>query len=127
MARLLILVACVAAACGLRMPVADRNPASHALRYRALTVRMAAEEDEDPVMMSEDEMAKFREAEEFQAKLLAAREERRSETVASFGSLQTKVASIVIVIGAFALGITAFDPSNCVFLAPIKDICIDPS
>jgi len=57
----------------------------------------------------------------------AAREASRASTVTSFSSFQTKAVSLVIVLAVFAFALSVFDPNNCTFLAPIKEVCIDYS
>jgi len=56
---------------------------------------------------------------EYKQAMLDANERRRVQR----GQLPTKVAGVVLTLGLFAATLTVFDPGNCAFLAPVKEVC----
>ena len=124
----LFLVAVASVATALRVPPATHQVlrSARAARPAAHAVRMVEDEDAPPEL-TEAEAEAFRKREEFEAAVLAAREETEVKTEKSLTSLPTKIVSSLIVVAVFYLFLNVFDPSNCAFLAPVKDVCIDYS
>uniref|UniRef100_A0A6T7ZUA9 Uncharacterized protein n=1 Tax=Prymnesium polylepis TaxID=72548 RepID=A0A6T7ZUA9_9EUKA len=120
-ATTLLVLATLGLSSALRVPLPGTQ-----LRVQAARCDRVHMEASGPDLTNE-EAAALQKAEAFEAEVLAAREASRASTVTSFSSFQTKAVSLVIVLAVFAFALSVFDPNNCTFLAPIKEVCIDYS
>uniref|UniRef100_A0A7S3BN92 Uncharacterized protein n=1 Tax=Haptolina ericina TaxID=156174 RepID=A0A7S3BN92_9EUKA len=109
----------------IRLPVAAlvHHAAHEQSRVAIHSLRMA--EDEPPGSdLTPEEAAKVDAALKFEAGYKQAIEKSAAARQASYGSWTTKAASVLFIVGAFSLGISALDPNVCSLLAPIKPGCL---